>query len=359
MANYKKLIFCLIFVNLFLFLRSEDKKSVAFYPFGAYSNETSIFLGGYALYTYRPENLPENYKPSSMELNLSISFKHQLRFLIRNKLNMAKGKYAIGIPLRYYNWPTTYYGIGNQKKPEIEENYTRQFYEFYPYFEYHFQEIFILAVSAYLEKSMITKSEADNTLLGYNVAGFEDYFLSGAEIKLERQTTDNNFFPTQGSNFAISTKFYHKSLGSDYSFRTFTCDLRKYLAISDKQTLAAQVLLNSVNGNPPFEKLPDLGNEMRGLDDKVYVNDHYFLSRIEDRIFPFDDKPWMKFGFAFFIESGQSFQAFNRINIDNQRFSAGFGIRYILLPSERLTLRCDFAWSRDGYEIKIISFEAF
>ncbi len=359
MANYKKILIALLLLFLFPFLRSEDKKALAFYPYGAYSKETGGFLGGYMLYIYRPNKLPENYKPSSLELDLMFSFKQQLRILVRNKLNLSDGRYGIGIPIRYFNWPTTYFGIGNQKKTDKMEKYTKLLYEFYPYFEYHFQKIFVLAASVYLENNKITKSENDNDLLNDDIAGFEDYFLSGIEIKLGRLTTDNNFFPTRGSDIALSTKLYHKFLGSDYGFRNLTLDFRKYFPVSDDQTLAAQVLLNSLNGDPPFEKLPDLGNEMRGFDDNVYINDHYFLCRLENRIFPWHKDLWRRIGFAGFLESGQSFHTFSGIKSVNEKFSAGLGLRFILLPSEKFTLRCDAAWSRDGYEIEITSYEAF
>ncbi|MCF7913063.1 MAG: outer membrane protein assembly factor [Candidatus Cloacimonetes bacterium] len=359
MENSKKLIILLLFILIVTNLQAEKEKAFAFYPFGAYSEETSVFLGSYALYTFRPENLPENYKPSSLELNLIVSYKKQVRILLRNKIFLAEGKYSLGIPLRYYLWPTTFYAVGNQENTDLKEDYTRQYFEFYPYFQYHFKKNITFSTIAYLEKSRITKSDTENSLLAQNVTGYDDYLLSGIGFGLNRDTTDKGYFPTSGSSLTYQVQFYHKSIGSDFNFRKSTFDYRKYATLSPSQTLAGQFLLKTVSGTTPFEKLPDLGNEIRGFDSHKYINDQIVMLRLEDRIFPWQKAGWQRFGFAAFLETGQAMASFSELSIDHQKYSAGIGLRYIMLPLQKLTLRFDFAVSEDGYEMEIISFEAF
>ena len=359
MENYKKIIILTVFLLILINLWAEEEKAFAFYPFGAYSDETSVFLGSYALYTFRPENLPENYKPASLELNLIVSYKKQIRTLLRNNIYLADGKYSIGIPLRYYLWPTTFYAVGNQVNTELKEDYTRQYFEFYPYFQYHLNKIISFSTSLYLEQSKITKSETDNDLLNKEVMGYKDYQLMGIGFGLNRDTTDRGYFPTAGSSLTYQVQLYHKYIGSDFSFRKSTFDYRRYVSISQSQTFAGQFLLKTVSGDVPFEKLPDLGSEMRGFDSHKYINDQIFMLRIEDRIFPWHKSYWQRFGLALFLETGQTMPSFSELCLNKQKYAAGLGLRFIMLPLQKLTLRFDFAFSEDGYEMDIISFEAF
>ena len=332
---------------------------MAFYPFGAYSSETSVFLGGYALYLFRPSGIPINAPYSLLELNLIVSFKKQLRILLRNKYVFDQGQYAVGIPFRYYNWPTTYYGVGNQKEPEEEENYTREYCEFYPFLEYHFRSNYTLSISANLEKGRIVDSDEQNSLLNENTPGFEDYFIAGPEFRFERLTTDQEFFPRKGSNVILNIKYYHETFKSDYNYEKASLDIRKYVTVGGTHTFAGQIFLEGVNGNVPFEKLPDMGSQMRGYKDNKYIDNRYVLLRLEDRMFPFDSGKLKRFGMAIFVGSGQSFTSFEDVDFGNQKYNAGLGIRWIILPEDMLSLRFDMAFSEDGFEMEIISFEAF
>ncbi|MDP8210880.1 MAG: BamA/TamA family outer membrane protein [Candidatus Stygibacter australis] len=358
-VNFKKLLLLLIILLMAINAHSAEEKAFAFYPFGAYSPETSVFLGGYGIYTYRPENLPVNYQPASLEFNLIVSFKKQLRALIRNRIYLAEGKYSLGIPLRYYLWPTTFYGIGNQSKPVMDEKYSRQYYEFSPYFEYHLNNIVTLTLSVSLEQNKITESELDNDLLSHEVTGFEDYLITGIGFGIERETIDNSYFPTKGSKLSYQIQIYDHLFGSDYDFRKSTFNYRRYLSVSQTHIIAGQFLLKSVAGDIPFEKYSDLGSDMRGFDDHKYINNHFILCRLEDRIFPWKTDFLQRIGIAAFIETGQAMSSISEIDMENQKFSAGLGFRYILVPEQMLTLRADFAFSKDGFEMEIISFEAF
>jgi len=363
--NYNKIVLILTILGFLFNLhaiegeKDEVNKSLAFYPFGAYSSETSVFLGGYALYRFRPSGIQINAPYSSLELNLIASFKKQLRILLRNKYAFDQGKFAVGIPLRYYNWPTTYYGVGNQEEPDEEENYTREYWEFYPFLEYHFLNNYTLSISAYLEKDRIVDSDEENSLLNKNIPGFEDYFIAGPEFKFERLSTDQEFFPRKGSNIILNFKYYNETFKSDYNYLKVSFDTRKYVTIKKNHTFAGQIFLEGVNGDVPFEELPDLGSQMRGYKDNKYIDNRYVLLRLEDRMFPFDSGKLKRFGMAIFVESGQSFTSFEDVDFGNQKYSAGLGIRWIILPEDMLTLRLDMAFSEDGFEMEIISFEAF
>ncbi|MDP8221622.1 MAG: BamA/TamA family outer membrane protein [Candidatus Stygibacter frigidus] len=358
-VNFKKLLLLLIILLTVINAYSAEDKAYAFYPFGAYSDETSAFVGAYAIYTYKPENLPENYQPASFELNLILSFKKQISTLIRNRIYLANGKYSIGIPLRYYRWPTTFYGIGNQSEPDTKENFTREYYEFNPYIDYHLNKITTVSTIINYEQSKIIDSEIDNPLLNQEIPGYQKYLITGIGFGIERETTDNSYFPTTGSKLSFQINIYNHFLGSDYDFRKSTFDYRRYRSISKSQTLAGQFLLKSVKGDIPFQKYPDMGNDMRGFEDHKYINDHFFLLRMEDRIFPWDENILQRLGFVAFMETGQTMPSFSEIMFKNQKISAGFGFRFILLPEQMLTLRADFAFSKNGFEMEIISFEAF
>lgn len=357
--NFKKLILIGLLMLSAFNIWSANNKAYAFYPFGAYSHETGTFLGAYALYSNQPENLPENYQPASLELTVIMSFKKQFSAVLQNRIYLAEGRYSIGIPIRYYFWPTTFYGIGNQSNSQFKEDFISQNYQISPYFNYHLNKIVTLSASTIIEHYKISDSDKENDLLNAEVAGYEKFLISGFGIGIERKTTDSNYFPTNGSQLSYQMKIYNNFFGSDYNLRVSQFDYRIYRSISPAQTIAGQFILKSASGDIPFVKYPDLGNIMRGYVEHKYINDQFLILRLEDRIFPFEKGIAKRLGFAAFMETGQTMPSLTDINLSNQKFSTGFGLRLILLPEQMFTLRADFAFSKDGFEMEIISFEAF
>lgn len=361
MENYKILLLIIILItaSCLTAAENESKTGFAYYPFGGYSTETNVMLGSYALYTYRPANIPASYEPSKLEMNIIYTFKNQLRLLIRNKLLLSDGKYNIGLPLRYYKWPTTFYGIHLQENPDMEEKFDLQAWEIFPYLEIMLGKHNAIKATYYAKGFQILKEDNECGLLCEQITGYADYFLSGAELRLQRKTIDNVNFPSKGYDLSLMGQVYEKSIGSDFDFNVFETDLRVYQAINRQQTFAAQIFFKKVAGNVPFNELADLGSKLRGYDSHKYISNNLAFTRIEDRVFPWQKSSFEPFGFVLFAEAGTTFEHRDDFDYNNLKLSYGFGLRYTLLPKEKLNLRLDIAFSKDGMEIDIISFEAF
>ncbi|MCF7919822.1 MAG: outer membrane protein assembly factor [Candidatus Cloacimonetes bacterium] len=361
MANYKILFLILILISAsnLTSVENDPGTGFAFYPFAGYSSETNIMFGSYALYTYRPANIPANYEPSKLELNVIYTLNNQLRLLLRNKLLLADGKYNIGLPLRYYKWPTTFYGLYMQEEPELEEKFDLQAWEIYPFLEVMLGQHNSLTTTWYAKGFQILKEDDECGLLCDQITGFTDYFISCIELKLQRKTIDNVNFPTKGYDLSISDQVYDNSLASDFDFNVLEIDLRIYQALNGQQTIAAQLFFKKVTGDVPFYELADLGSWLRGYDSHKYISNNLTFARIENRVFPWSDTIFQSYGFVLFCEAGETFKHGDDLNYENLKLSYGFGLRYTLLPKEKLNLRLDIGFSKDGMEIDIISFEAF
>jgi len=95
-----------------------------------YSNETSFVLGTYLMYISRPQNLEMHIPPTSLIFNGTYSLKKQTVLTVQPELQMMRGKYSMSFPTTYKNWPSSFYGIGNNTKEDSKEKYTMQEIEF-------------------------------------------------------------------------------------------------------------------------------------------------------------------------------------------------------------------------------------
>jgi outer membrane protein assembly factor BamA len=205
----------------------------------------------------------------------------------------------------------------------------------------------------------VLSEEEDNELLNQDIKGFEKNILSGIELLFRRTTTDNPLFPLRGNLISLRSQMYDDTFGSDFNFYLLEADFRTYKAMNWQHTLAGQVFWKKVSGKIPFAEYADLGSQVRGLDDDKYVSNNMAFARIEDRFFPWILPFWKRFGGAIFLETGNSWQHSEEISLDTVKYSYGIGLRYILLPEEKINLRFDIAFSADTMEIEIISYEAF
>lgn len=357
MENFKKTIF-VITIILSGVLFSKLHADFAFYPFGAYTSETSVMLGSYASYEWIDPSLPANVRHSNLETNVIVSFKKQLSIYFGNRKVLKDNRFSLGVPFRYRNWPSTFYGVYLQNEPDLEEDYTPEAFEVNPFMDFRVTEKMIIKPAWSFKNFRIAKEDNENPLLSSYVTGYEDYQLSGPEFTLKLLTTDSYFYPTKGCSLKIDLKYYHEELGSDYDFSYYSADYRRYFSTGKTNIIAGQLLWKSIDGIAPFSELVDLGEDMRGYNELKHINNNMGLFRIEDRIFPFKNS-LTRYGIVFFAESGIVYSDYDELNMNNLKLSYGMGFRYVLVPGQKLNLRVDVAFSKENVEVDIISFEAF
>jgi hypothetical protein len=176
---------------------------------------------------------------------------------------------------------------------------------------------------------------------------------------LRYDNTDGSYFPRQGVKMEAKQLWYESAWGSDFEYRQSSLDARGYLPLSPNQVLAAQSDLQANTGDVPFFRYPELGNRLRAYDSKRFIDQVRISQRIEHRVFPFHGNFTRRIGFVSFVETGQVASEFDLIRLRDWHWSVGAGLRFSILPEQRLNLRADIGFGEDSVNVIINAREVF
>ena len=107
-------------------------------------------------------------------------------------------------------------------------------------------------------------------------------------------------------------------------------------------------------GNPPFTMLYQLGSSLRGYYQSRFEDKNLVAFQAEYRIPLF----W-RLGLAGFAGCGEVTQELRHISLKELKPSSGFGIRFALIPEQKVNLRIDFGFGRDDSSFDIIINELY
>jgi hypothetical protein len=175
-------------------------------------------------------------------------------------------------------------------------------------------------------------------------------------FQIERETPKNRFYPTQGSNFLMSSDFFSEELGSTFTFQRYEMKFDSYHSISKKQVFAYDLYACSVGGNPPFyaECVFGVQNELRGYPAGRYIDRKMLATQGEYRL----TLPW-HLGLAAFGGLGEVAPTLSDFRARDVLGSIGFGPRLNLNSKYHVNLRVDFAWGKNGRTFSMGLGEAF
>lgn len=341
--------------------KEEDAKpgkgsSFGIIPIFGYAPETKFVGGAAGIYTFRPS---KESRPSSALLSASYTQKKQYSLSLAPELYFRDGKYRIqseGMGL--LKSPESFYGIGNDTSDDAEENFTHQTVYFKVNFQRRVIEAMNVGVQYDFERTKMLEVEKGSLLAGGEITGSNGGRNSGVGILLNWDSRDNVFSATKGGFHQISYMIYRDFLGSEYEFSQYELNLRQYIPLSSSHTLALQGIFNSVTGDPPFHRLSLLGGQsmMRGHYLGRYRDRDMIAFQVEYRVLPV----WWRFGLVGFLGVGDVSDDIENFKLEDLKYSAGFGIRFQIMPEEGINLRIDQAFGESDERFPYIGIgEAF
>jgi len=182
--------------------------------------------------------------------------------------------------------------------------------------------------------------------------------LAAIGTRLLRDSSDNRFYPTTGSYFSFTSDFYSETLGSKYSFQSYTTIFTKYWGWGTKQVLAVNGYSCATGGKPPFygNCIYGANNELRGYTAGKYLDRYMLASQAEYRlVLPF------RLGVVGFGGVGEAIPGGDQLLFSNNSFlpAGGGGLRVLLSKKFHVNLRADLARGRDGHTFSLGVGEAF
>jgi outer membrane protein assembly factor BamA len=331
-------------------------------PFAKYSPETGFAGGAVGLYYFRlTSDTGASARPSSVSGGVTYTQKKQISTGIDYDFYFGDGLYHWSGGFDYKRIPFDFYGVGNVSPKDPVDNYTPLWRGGDAEFTRTFArtdegEGFDAGVAAEIRDDKILSSNPGGSIAAGSVPGSRGGLSSGAGFVAMYDTRDNIFSSHTGTYVKFKSMFYGHASGSSFSFNRYDVDVRKFYPVTGSHTIALQGLVELVRGDEPFYTMAQLGGDVntRGYFQGRFRDNDMAVLQAEYRLPLF----W-RFGFAAFVSAGEVAGGLDSFKASTVKYSAGAGIRFIVVEDERLGVRLDFGSGRDSSELYFSILEAF
>ena len=179
--------------------------------------------------------------------------------------------------------------------------------------------------------------------------------LAAAGLRVQYDSRDNQFYPTEGSLFDIKVDQFTDALGSDFNYTASSFTYNRYLGLGDRQVLALRSITTFSSGDAPFFALARIGgSDLRGYISGQYMDRIMFAVQGEYRRGLTE-----RFGVVAFVGVGEVASDVGDLNTENLLPSIGAGIRYRISKQHPINFRVDIARGKDDTAIYVGVGEAF
>lgn len=213
-----------------------------------------------------------------------------------------------------------------------------------------------LGLDYHFEKEFGFKYAQNGSLGKGDIIGYNGGNQSAIGIVGVLDSRDNVINAYKGTLLEVSTYFYRRSLGSTFDFFYLNATFQKYWQLKPKQVFAIQAKTRLGNGDVPFLDMSAVGNDdlLRGYP-KNRFRDVNFLGAQAEYRFPL----FWRLGMVVFAGAGDVFNKASDLTITDLKWSIGSGLRLIVNPQERLNVRLDYGYGKEGGYYYLVVAESF
>ncbi|TGE17019.1 BamA/TamA family outer membrane protein [Hymenobacter elongatus] len=258
----------------------------------------------------------------------------------------------------YYNFPINYYGFGpntsRDDKSVIEykvlifnERVLRQVQRnVFVGLQYRRTELRDVAVNANIDQG--SPAEQPSLLLQRPAREYQQgTTVSGLGPSLLYDGRDNILSTYKGNYLEMAALFNGSPLGSNYRFSRYLLDARHFRPLDkdNKTILATQLVGQFHTGTVPFRELANIGGEkiLRGYYEGRYRDRQMVSAQAEVRRALF----W-RFNGVLFGSVGQVGDNIGELGNNDLKVTGGAGLRFKFNRQDRLNIRIDYGYGRDG-----------
>ena len=318
--------------------------------------ETGWALGGVFLYT---SGLREK-RVSPIISGLMYTEKKQILWGVGARKIINGGASSVYAYSELAKFPQTFFGVGRStlRKDATLYQEKRQMLELGG--DHELLDHLSLGGGFILRNDAFASLEPEGKgILGYSLYhGEEGGPQRGVQAYLLWESTDDNYFPSEGMKIQLFTQHYLEQLGTRYPFSTQKLDARFYQTLAPQVIQAHQLFVQNLLGNPPFYQLAQLGGNdlLRGYFKGRYRDRKLILAQTETRYRL--SKYW---NLALFAGAGNVSHRWEEFGDTALKPSYGTGLRYQISPKQKLNVRLDVGWGRDqgGPQVYLYVMEAY
>ncbi|MEI6266161.1 MAG: hypothetical protein WCP74_13770 [Sphingobacteriia bacterium] len=310
--------------------------------------ETGVRFGGALEYFFNAKEKGKNTEARG-------SYVHgQITYSTKSQLDLSSSWQIFGRGERYVfrgnagfqRFNERYWGVGNNTVNNDDFNgqfYNRLYFESRTYKLLTNQNYVGLAVNFSDTYNLTYSKSLNNSDL--QVAGINGSKVFGLGPAFLHEGRDFPFSAHKGSYLEVYYQYHFPVLGDQYNYGEWMLDWRKFIPVSNLNTLAFQFMNRTTIGDVPLREMPRLGssNLMRG----------FFTGRFRDKSFTaaqsefrFHIWRWL-YGSAFGAVGivGESISSYES---NNTRYAGGAGLRFLVNKKNRMFVRLDYARNSTG-----------
>jgi outer membrane protein assembly factor BamA len=181
--------------------------------------------------------------------------------------------------------------------------------------------------------------------------------MSNIGYIISNDTRDHVQYPSTGSFLNFRNQFYRDWTGSDYRFTKYMINYNRFFNLSSDSSkiLAARVNCTIADGDVPFEGQTVVGqDDIRGYSQGEFRNDQVYTLQGEYRW-----NFYRKFGMVGFFGVASAVEKAGDIFSSKILPGGGIGLRYRMIPSEKINVGVDFGVGVNDYSITFRIGESF
>lgn len=333
-------------------------------PIVFYTPDTGI-AGGASVIWVKPYEEARQPRTDSLNTFIFLTQKGQSMFATSANQYWGQGNWLFTPSISLGRSNDSHYDFGGTASERTLEKYESEFIKLKLGLGYQLWPDSFLGPELVLERVRYTDLKTATDLDAYLKQQAEPYAqrLHGLGLRLQRDTRDNRFYPTQGVLSQFALRRFDTSLGSDFDYDRFELEHRRYIAMGEASVLALQAKIDLAQGQTPYTDLPTLGgaNSLRGVLKDRYRDQMALSTQIEWR-----QRMAGRWGYALFMGAGDVFSGIDHTHFDSLKYALGAGVRYALSDQERINLRLDLGYGgalgsaeADGMNMYIQITEAF
>jgi hypothetical protein len=318
-----------------------------------YGPETDLGFGAFGMYYRHLGDLTD--RTSSIRSSITGTTKGQFQFDIGPDLWLAHDVVHVYSTFLYKYFPDSFFGIGYRTPNSALETYTERTFSAGATAQMRIVSKLFAGVKMRAAHHEIEDIVPGKQLASGAIVGASGGWVVGAGPTVTYDDRDNLYAASRGSY--VDLQFLHQpaELGTDHTFSYGRADLRQYLPLG-RQVLAFQIVGEAAGGATPFNYLPRIGGRstMRGIFYGRYRDNIQLEGQTEFRLPVF----W-RFGAVGFLATGEVAHDVSKIRPQALYVAGGGGLRFAIVPEERINIRLDFAYGPQGLAYYLDLGEAF
>ncbi len=310
-------------------------------PFVYYTPETRTAFVLTGIYTWRDPAKPS--RPSSILGFVTYTSQNQRIISFFPEVFTGPGA-KIVLRVSAMDFPDKFFGIGEDTLENDGEDYSRTGYRLDVSLQFEVLPNLFAGLRYDWEDLSIEDVEPGGLLDSGLIHGTGGGVTAGAGFLITYDSRDDIFMPSKGVYAELTAMSYGQAAGGDFEFDNVIADLRQFIT-PGQWTLAFNQYLHLSSGEPPFDRLAQLGGPriMRGYFQGRFRDKNMAAVQVESR-FPLSSR----FGWVLFGSAGNVAESPRNLGESDLLTALGTGLRYRLSKAEAINFRVDLAWGEDG-----------